>query len=321
MRRRRVICAPSRLAKGMMPACATRCSMKAIYFGYPKDVWFALNEKRLRGMGDLTLDSPAQTEMTPPPKVGPRKFTGCSPSPRALSHEAEGRGNRRAHFGRPRSKPRSPASDQEISKADRVLHRNSPVFSWSLTPIAMDEKAPDIVRAMIEASAEACVGPMATVAGAIADYVGRDLLAFSQDVIVENGGDILLHVSSKRELLVLAENSPFGALKIAVGPTLEPIGICTSSGTLGHSLSFGRADAVTIFGQSAAKADAAATSVGNLIQSRLDIETGIERAREIGVNGVLILVDDSIGVWAISRLSTEIFGSSKWQRTKRAFRN
>lgn len=51
-------CAP-RLAKGMMPACATRCSMKAIYFGYPKDVWFALNEKRLRGMGDLTLDSPA----------------------------------------------------------------------------------------------------------------------------------------------------------------------------------------------------------------------------------------------------------------------
>jgi Fe-S-cluster-containing dehydrogenase component len=48
-----------RLKKGMMPACATRCSMKCIYFGLPKDVWFALNEKRLRGMGDLTLDSPA----------------------------------------------------------------------------------------------------------------------------------------------------------------------------------------------------------------------------------------------------------------------
>ena len=47
-----------RLKKGMMPACATRCSMKCIYFGFPKDVWFALNEKRLRGMGDLTLDSP-----------------------------------------------------------------------------------------------------------------------------------------------------------------------------------------------------------------------------------------------------------------------
>jgi len=173
----------------------------------------------------------------------------------------------------------------------------SPVFSWSLTPVAMDENAPAIVRAMIEASAQACVGPMATVAGAIADYVGRDLLAFSREVIVENGGDILLHVSSKRELLVLAENSPFVGLKVAVGPTPEPIGICTSSGTLGHSLSFGRADAVTIFGQSAAKADAVATAVGNLIQSRLDIEAGIERAREIGVNGVLILVEDSIGVW------------------------
>jgi ApbE superfamily uncharacterized protein (UPF0280 family) len=170
-------------------------------------------------------------------------------------------------------------------------------FSWSLTPVTMDEKAPDIVRTMIAASAEACVGPMATVAGAIADYVGRDLLAFSRDVIVENGGDIMLHVSSRRELLVLAENSPFEGLKLAVGPTPEAIGICTSSGTLGHSLSFGNADAVTIFSQSAAKADAAATAVGNLIQSRLDIENGIERAREIGVNGVLILVEDSIGVW------------------------
>lgn len=186
---------------------------------------------------------------------------------------------------------------QKYRKQIESYIETSPVFSWSLTPVTMDEKAPDIVRTMIEASAEACVGPMATVAGAIADYVGRDLLAFSRDVIVENGGDILLHVSSKRELLVLAENSPFEGLKIAVGPTPEPIGICTSSGTLGHSLSFGKADAVTIFGQSAAKADAAATSVGNLIQSRLDIETGIERAREIGVNGVLILVDDSIGVW------------------------
>ncbi len=46
-----------RLRKKMMPACATRCSMKCIYFGYAKDVWFALNEKRLRGMGELTLDS------------------------------------------------------------------------------------------------------------------------------------------------------------------------------------------------------------------------------------------------------------------------
>ncbi len=172
-----------------------------------------------------------------------------------------------------------------------------PAFLWSLTPIPMDEEAPDIVKTMIEASAEACVGPMATVAGAIADYVGRDLLAFSRDVIVENGGDIMLHVSSQRELLVLAENSPFEGLKIAVGPTSEPIGICTSSGTLGHSLSFGKADAVTIFAQSAAKADAAATSVGNLVQSKLDIQSGIERARQIGVNGVLILVDDSVGVW------------------------
>jgi hypothetical protein len=172
-----------------------------------------------------------------------------------------------------------------------------PVFSWSLTPVATDDEAPEIVRTMIEASAKACVGPMAAVAGAIADFVGRDLLEFSREVIVENGGDIMLHVSSRRELLVLAENSPFRGLKLAVGPTTEPIGVCTSSGTLGESLSFGKADAVTIFASSAAQADAAATAVGNLIQSKLDIEAGIERAREIGVNGVLILVGDGIGAW------------------------
>jgi hypothetical protein len=175
--------------------------------------------------------------------------------------------------------------------------KSCPAFSWSLTPVSRDEKAPDIVQAMIEASAEACVGPMATVAGAIADCVGRDLLAFSREVIVENGGDIMLQILSRRELLVLAENSPFEGLRIAVGPTSGPMGVCTSSGTLGESLSFGRADAVTIFSQSATKADAAATAVGNLIQSSRDIEAGIERAREIGVNGVLILVDDSVGAW------------------------
>jgi len=172
-----------------------------------------------------------------------------------------------------------------------------PVFSWSLTPVPADDEAPEIFRTMIEAGARACVGPMAAVAGAIADYVGRDLLEFSREVIVENGGDIMLHVSSRRELLVLAENSPFRGLKLAVGPTTEPIGVCTSSGTLGESLSFGKADAVTIFASSAAEADAAATAVGNLIRSKRDIEAGIERAREIGVNGVLILVADGIGAW------------------------
>ncbi|MCE5335343.1 MAG: UPF0280 family protein [Desulfobacteraceae bacterium] len=172
-----------------------------------------------------------------------------------------------------------------------------PVFSWSLEPVPMDEEAPDIIRDMLDASARANVGPMATVAGAVADHIGRRLLPVSRDLIVENGGDIMLHVSSRREMLLLAESSPFKGLKVAVGPTEKPAGICTSSGKLGHSLSFGMADAVTVFAESAALADAAATSVGNMIKSRLDIERGIDRAREIGVDGIIILAADRIGAW------------------------
>jgi ApbE superfamily uncharacterized protein (UPF0280 family) len=116
-------------------------------------------------------------------------------------------------------------------------------------------------------------------------------------VVVENGGDIMLHVSRRREMFILAESSPFVGLKVAVGPTPEPLGICTSSGRLGPSLSFGLADAVTIFAATSAAADAAATAVANLVRTEHDIEAGIERARALGVAGVLILVADRIGVW------------------------
>jgi len=172
-----------------------------------------------------------------------------------------------------------------------------PEFVRSLCPLAMDPTAPAIVQAMLTASARAGVGPMATVAGAIADHVGRDLLAHSREVIVENGGDILLHATARREMLVLAESSPLLSLTLAVGPTAEPLGICTSSGTLGHSLSFGRADAVTVFAETAAFADAVATAVGNLVKSARDVDAGIAKARALGVAGILILVEDSVGAW------------------------
>jgi uncharacterized protein len=175
--------------------------------------------------------------------------------------------------------------------------RLRPEFQHSLEPIGADESAPEIARTMIEAAARANVGPMAAVAGAMADFVGRGLLAHSPDVLVENGGDVMVRLTTRREMLILAENSPLGSVKIALGPTPEPMGVCTSSGTLGHSLSFGRADAVTILDRSAANADAAATAVGNVVKDEQDVEAGLERAREIGVDGVLILIANRIGAW------------------------
>src|SRR4030042_849982 len=82
---------------------------------------------------------------------------------------------------------------------DSVLkHRGSletyierhPLFLTTLDPYQAEAEAPAIVKEMARVSQLTSVGPMAAVAGAIAEAVGRDLLAFSPEVIVENGGDI-----------------------------------------------------------------------------------------------------------------------------------
>jgi ApbE superfamily uncharacterized protein (UPF0280 family) len=176
--------------------------------------------------------------------------------------------------------------------------RYHPEFKTSLIPLPIDSLAPYIVKEMLAAAKTAGVGPMASVAGAIAEQVGRDLLALSYNVIVENGGDIYLKVKDDISIGIFAGESPLSgkiALRIAAAET--PLGLCTSSGTVGHSLSFGVADAVCIKSQSAALADAAATSVGNLIRKKSDVTKGLDRAMAIkGVLGVLIVTGDTLAV-------------------------
>jgi ApbE superfamily uncharacterized protein (UPF0280 family) len=140
---------------------------------------------------------------------------------------------------------------------------------------------------------------MAAVAGAMAESVSKDLFKFSKEVIVENGGDIYLATSKERRVAIYAGESPLSLkIGILIKPEETPLGICTSSGTVGHSLSFGKADAVCILSKSAALADAAATAVGNLVQEKRDIEKGLERGREIeGVLGAVIIVGEKIGIW------------------------
>jgi len=182
--------------------------------------------------------------------------------------------------------------------------RLHPMFRTSLVPLEEDAFAPEIARTMIQASREAGVGPMAAVAGAVAEAVGRDLLQISDEVIVENGGDIYLSTAKERTVGLYAGRSPL-SLKVGVlvGPETSPLGICTSSGTVGPSLSFGKADAVCVLSDSAALADAAATSIGNVVRDENDIERGLRRGREIeGVWGIVIVVGDKMGVWGNVRL-------------------
>lgn len=174
-----------------------------------------------------------------------------------------------------------------------------PKFRTSLSPIAVEYSAPEIVKDMAAATQKAGVGPMAAVAGAIAEFVGKDLLKFSNQVIVENGGDIFIETSQKRTLGVYAGDSPFtGKMALAIEADQTPLGICTSAGMVGHSLSFGKADAAIIFSKSTLLADAVATATGNIVSNPEDIEAGIEFAQSIeGVEGVVIIVGSSFGAW------------------------
>ncbi|MGA3208315.1 MAG: UPF0280 family protein [Syntrophales bacterium] len=176
--------------------------------------------------------------------------------------------------------------------------KSHPDFLTSLAPICDDDFAPPIIRDMLKASRAASVGPMASVAGAISEYVACDLLKMSHNVIVENGGDIYLKTKEEVRVGVFAGNSPLTyKLALLLKPERMPLGVCTSSGTVGHSLSFGQADAVCVISKSATLADAAATAIGNLVKGKGDIRTALEKGIEVeGVLGALIVIGEHFGV-------------------------
>jgi uncharacterized protein len=172
-----------------------------------------------------------------------------------------------------------------------------PAFLTSLVPLEADSFAPAIVREMLDAAWLAHVGPMAAVAGAIAQFVGSELLDTCDNVIVENGGDIFLSTAWDTRIGVFAGSSPLSdKVSIVVRANEMPLGICTSSGTVGPSLSYGRADAVCIKSPSAVIADAAATAVGNRMKKKQDMEAALRHGVGIaGVSGVLIIMGDRLG--------------------------
>jgi ApbE superfamily uncharacterized protein (UPF0280 family) len=174
-----------------------------------------------------------------------------------------------------------------------------PEFLTSLTPLPKDALAPEIVRNMIIASDIAGVGPMAAVAGAMAELVGRDLERHSLEVMVENGGDIYLNCKRELKIGIFAGESPLSnRLSLKIDPSKMPLGVCTSSGTVGPSRSFGRADAVCVLSRSAALADAAASQIGNVVKSKNDLGRAIGVGKEIpGVMGMVIIIEDQMTAW------------------------
>jgi len=172
-------------------------------------------------------------------------------------------------------------------------------FLTALDPYPDDPYAPPLVKEMIESTREVGVGPMASVAGAIAEYVGRHLLEKTTQVIVENGGDLFIKADRPVRVSIFAGTSPLSEkIGLVLAPELMPLGVASSSGTVGHSLSLGKADVGCVLSPSAALADAAATALCNRIQGPKDLSRIDDWAKGIkGILGALVILGDRMATW------------------------
>jgi ApbE superfamily uncharacterized protein (UPF0280 family) len=190
----------------------------------------------------------------------------------------------------------------EIVRQRRILEEyiaRDPQFKTALAPIDLKTDAPEVARRMARAARRAGVGPMAAVAGAMAQFAAEAALAAgAEETIVDNGGDVYLKAV---EPVVVALGTGTARLAdrlaFSVQPHETPLAICSSSGRMGHSMSLGRCDLATIVAKDAALADAAATEAGNLVKTINDVDAALEHIVRIeGIDGVLLVKDDRIGL-------------------------
>ena len=175
-----------------------------------------------------------------------------------------------------------------------------PLFKKTLKPFIPDKNAPVEAQEMAAAAEKAGVGPMATVAGLFAREAGEAILQnFSvEEIIVENGGDILILLKEELVVSVFAGNSPLSErIGIAIPEKLGKFGVCTSAGTVGPSYSAGKADAVMVICNDVLLADAFATTFGNEVKTPNDIEKAIKMAEKIPeIISLLIICEDKMGI-------------------------
>jgi len=187
---------------------------------------------------------------------------------------------------------------QQLRQSIVEYNKTYPDFIRALVPLAMDNSAAPIVRDMLAAGIITGVGPMAAVAGAISKYVGQILASFSKEIIVENGGDLLIKTQKIRRIALYTGNPEFTDIGLMIHPREKALGVCTSSGIMGHSLSFGKADTVTVLSEDIPLADAAATALCNRIKTPEDISRGLDWIKTIpGILGALIIIEDQLGAW------------------------
>lgn len=171
-----------------------------------------------------------------------------------------------------------------------------PAYKAALTPYDAGLEAPNILKEMSRVSHKTGIGPMSAVAGAVAEKVAEFL--GTQEVIVENGGDIYAQAASDMDISVFAGQSPLSEkIGLHIPAADFPLGICTSSGTVGPSLSLGRADAVMIVCKDVMLADSYATAMANRIKTVNDLQSVIDRISDLpDILGAIAVKDDRMAI-------------------------
>jgi ApbE superfamily uncharacterized protein (UPF0280 family) len=173
-----------------------------------------------------------------------------------------------------------------------------PFFRSTLEPYREGENAPPLVKRMCDAGRAANVGPMAAVAGAVAEAAVEAMRsAGAVHALVDNGGDIAMILDREVDIGIYAGDSRFSELAFRFEPVDHIMGICTSSATVGPSISFGMADAAIVISDNVALADACASMLGNLVRSDDDeiMTKAIEEVAKVkDVTGCSVIVRDKI---------------------------
>lgn len=194
------------------------------------------------------------------------------------------------------------AAKEEIAKRRAHLEefiRNDPFFLVTLEPYDRPiDRAPEIVREMVRAGKAVGIGPMSSVAGTIARFaLGAMMEAGATHAIVDNGGDVALVADRPVLMGIYAGPSPLKDLAFEIAPRAEPLGICTSSGTVGPSISFGYADAAVVVSDDVSLADAAATALGNAVGADSPLADSFGAVAVPGVAGALVIRGEEMALW------------------------
>ena len=188
---------------------------------------------------------------------------------------------------------------EQRRRLERYIARH-PEFQSSLVPVVLLEQAPEVARRMAAASELTGVGPMAAVAGTLAQMGAEAAIAEGcPEAIVENGGDIFIHAASEVTIGIYAgDNAIAGKLAFRLDPRDLPLALCSSSSKMGHSQSFGQCDLATVVAKEGALADAAVTLVCNRIKTENDLTPVLNEVGAIpGIDGILAVKNGKVGMW------------------------